>query len=693
MKLFDLDWTQVLRDLPRWNALSLPARRTLLDELKPHGYVQASRFGASLHAIVASGIPDYQQERGRLWLPDERRELVKVLRAMGRHHLFDQPTPAALLKYIEEHFSNGEIELLGSQGHGVRRGYVTRHILAPRVEFAGWPGDLLDANSDEALAVWATARGMVIDAFTLFILRDLQRIARTLLAFPDGIPLSEIVPQGSDISSSSLASALHTGLGTLVLFAGMRGSDLEPMIGLWPAAAHELVRPPAQPPSVVVPAEQFALAVHMEDMTTLLAAVVAAPVRVRAEDSAVFARARVAIEARLVAPPVWAAHLFVTPYLTRVDAAARELDMLGFVQTRAYHGNPHLQSTAVGAQWLALSPHDRLASLIDPLRKSKEVNPTQDYNIVPAERFFPFSLPYFQAPKSLRLRDALTKAFLAAGDGFIPLEPFLDHAAREANPFRALPPSSAGHGLMYYNDGGDPRETYRTMWRDMLFQFLLNRLIGLGGANIGRLEDGALCFALTDAGRYLLGAGNSFAYGSADTADIVIQPNFDVVFLGAAPSTEAMIARFSQRVGVAPGLVFRITRASVLGAAEAGATADDVLGALRRASSKPMPKNVEREITGWMAAVRRARLRSMEVIECADEEAASRIVALLGAKARRLTPTIFEIDATPSTRAAMVKRLRAGGVFLEDAMVRVEPRPARARRRFEEFEEVWDEET
>ena len=682
MKLFDVRWANVLRDLPRWTALPLPARRILLDELKPNGYVQATRFGVQRDVIIGSGIPLVDAGQTRLWVGDERRELVKVLRAMGRHPIFDAPATPALVRYMEEHFTNVEIEVLGSHGHA-GGGYANRHTLALRVAFAGWVSDFLDADRDTALAAWATARGVRSGDASNFTLRNLQRLSRKLLNFPDGLPLRELVAPLAEDDANDLANALSVGLGTMIVFAGMRHRDLEPMVGLWPGIAHELTRAPVQPPTAVAPVEHFALAIQMEDMTTLLAAIVAAPVRLRADDLAVFARTRVSVESRLVPVPMWSAQLLSSPHFTRVDGAAGELRKYGFVQVRDVHGNPHLEALPAGARWLTLSPHDRLAALIDPLRASTDLNPPGAYQTARAIRFFPFSLAYVEAPKSLRLRDSLTKAFLGAASGFVPLEAFLDHASREGNPLQPMPASVGRdpYGLMYYGDRGDPREVYRGMWRGMLQQFLVHRLIGLGGANIGRLASGALCFSLTDAGRYLFGAADGFAYGARDAGDVVIQPNFDVVFLGTAPSIEATLARFAERVGVAPGLTFRITRKSVLGAAEVGATAAEVLGELSRASSKPVPKNVEREIAGWMASVRRARLRIAQLIECADEEAAARIVTLLGAKARRLTATVFEFSAaTPSARAAILKKLRGGGVFIEDTTGRVAEQPARVPR-------------
>lgn len=696
MKLFDVDWVSVLRDLPRWSALPLAARRTLLAELRPNGNVPAARFGLHLDAIVTSGIPRVDKGWTRLWVGDERRDLVKVLRATTRHQLFDAPTMPALVRYMEEHFTNSEIELLGRHRHR-GGGYIHRHTVAPQVAFEGWTGDLLSATRDEAVVAWAAERSAPVDGRSILIFRDLQDLARRLLEFPDGVPLEELAAplQGNDLFA--FADALYYGLGTLVLFAGMRGSDLVPLIGLWPIAARELTRVVAQPPSAVVPAEQYTLAMQMEDMTALLAAAVTAPVRLRANDLAVFARARAAIEGRLVPLPAWVVPLVGSVQVTRVDGAARELENRRFAEVRQHHDNPHLEPTPAGAAWLALSPHDRLAKLVDPLRRSTAMNPAGAYDSGRITSFFPFTLSYMQPPKSLRLRDALTGAFLGSAEGFIPIEEFLDYATREANPFLAQwsPHGADPYAHIFYNHMGDPRQGYRRIWRTMLLQFLVSRLFSLGGAPIGRLENGALCFALTDVGRYLFGAGESFVYGTRESGGVVVQPNFDVVFLSAAPSLEATIARFAERVGVAPGLTFRLTRASVLGAAEAGVMAEEVIGALSGASSKPLPKNVEREISGWIASVRRARLRNAQLLECADEEAATRVASLLGSKTRRLTATIFELPAAnPSARTAMIKKLRTGGVFLEDSTGRGAQKPVRTQVRLvdpEDTEDLWDD--
>lgn len=682
MKLFDVPWLDVLTQLPRWNALPLDARRVLLSELHMNGYIVGSTFGAHRDVIAASGIAHFDAERNRFSLTNQHRPFVKVLRAASRIRMFDNPSLPILIGYLEEHFTQVDIESLSGRHTGGFFGVATRAGLAARVAYPDWPGDLLAATTDARLQSWATARGVTAASdVTLLRIRALRDLLELLRRHADGLPLRELIARYKQFELPALAETIHLGLATVVLFVGMRGHDLDLMIGLWPEAAHELDRPPTERPHVVTPSETFTLAVRMEDMTAVLAAISAAPVRVRTDDLSVFARTRVAIEAQLVAVPSWVTPVAFSPLLTRVDAAARELTDRDMVELHELQGHPHLVRTASGAAWLALSSAHRLRALIEPLRQSPEINPPSQFEPFVRVGFFSFELPYFQVPDQLRMRDAITRTWLDRPDDFVSLESILEYATREANPFTKL----SGLALrdlqhMMHFGGGEPRAQYNALWRNALTRFLIDRLVAFGGAELGRLGADDIAVRLTGVGRYLLGAAEDFEYGSADIADVVVQPNFDIVFLGVAPSVEASLARLADRVGRAPGLVFRITRASVLRAAESGLSADDLIAALTAASSKPLPTNVRREIAGWLATVRRVTLRAIEVITCDGSASADRVAELLGNKVLRLSETLFEMPAaTPAARAALLKKLRAAGVFLDDQSG-TGARPKRGRR-------------
>ena len=76
----------------------------------------------------------------------------------------------------------------------------------------------------------------------------------------------------------------------------------------------------------------------------------------------------------------------------------------------------------------------------------------------------------------------------------------------------------------------------------MLESVLRFRLIPLGGARLGRGGNGRASFQITDIGRYLLGiASASFDYGHDVEAEVIVQPNFEIVFLARAPQLEARL--------------------------------------------------------------------------------------------------------------------------------------------------------
>lgn len=670
MKLFDVNWSDVLHGLPMWSALPLAARPVLLTDIRMSGYFMPAALGAHRDAIVESGLVRMDDVRHRLSLPDEHRALVKVMRAAYRHPLFDNPSIPFLVGYLEEHFTQVEVDAFGGRTTSSYKGYINRSELASRVAYAAWPGDLLMADSDKALQRWAAARGASPEAgVTVPRLRRLRTLVDALRHRAEGTPMRDLGTLGDlgvQVDPRFLGETIHLGLSLLVLFVGMRRRDLEPMIGLWPEAVHELTRPPAEPPTVVEPSETFTLAMRMEDMSAVLSAVVAAPIRVRANDLSVFARTQATISALMVEIPTWAVPgLVLAPY-SRVDIAANALMQRGFIELQSVKQQPHITRTDDGVAWLAGSAQQRLRALVAPLRDLSEVNPPGGYDIRDSEGFFPFVLPYFHVPKELRLREAITRAFLSLPDGFVALQPFLEHASRSENPFIALPADAMSVMQRTLGfAGGEPRAEFVSIWSRCLFHFFVARLAVHGGVRLGHHGDD-LAFVLTDVGRFLLGAADEFAYGATDSGDVVVQPNFDVVFLGVAPSIEASLARVADRVGRAPGLVFRLTRDSVLRAAESGMSADDVLGTLRAASTKGLPKNVQREVEGWLASVRRATLRTLEVIECDSVAAGDTVAALLGAKVSRISPTHFELPKMAvSARNTLLKKLRANGVLLD----------------------------
>jgi hypothetical protein len=145
------------------------------------------------------------------------------------------------------------------------------------------------------------------------------------------------------------------------------------------------------------------------------------------------------------------------------------------------------------------------------------------------------------------------------------------------------------------------------LWKSFLGIFLGRCLLSLGGVEAGIASDGRPGFRMTDVGRRLLGIPrDGLAPGVAESRPavqpLVVQPNFEIVFLSPSPAVEAELGRFCERIGRDVGVLFRISRQSLQKAAAAGIDAERVMTLLAQSSRSPLPSNVVHEIRGWMTS-------------------------------------------------------------------------------------------
>jgi hypothetical protein len=673
MKHFEIDWAGMAALMPVWERLSRPARAACLamkpgvagarvddlrggaDELVEHGLVSLSPTG--IRAVVAEP-----------WRP-----FHVALRAMDRHRLWEAPSPGALVTYLEDVLTTQDLQaLLGDRGFGSNP-YYLRVLLADRVSGEEWVEGLLAAETPKAAAAWERKRSaagepgssVFADAAVLDAARGLLR---GLVAEPAGVPLGDLPARFPAVDAAVLGAAVRVCLRYLLLFASMT-DGLVPTVGVWPDAAVRRRRATQGPPTPVEVAETFEAAFRLEDMTTVLTAAAAEPLRLRASDGAVFARTREAIEDRLVSLPDWVAEVLGADPETRVETAARLLHEMDFAKAGEKAGEGlRLAPTKKGLRWLDLPDGQRLDALIAPVRGSDERAPGSWYGAGSKVGFFPVTLG-FTVPTGVDLRKWVTRAFLEMPPGgMLEVGAFLEHHGRAENPFLRLLSNNPG-ALRAQWGRPTTRVEWERLWREVLATMISLRLAPLGGVRMGRTADGTPAFAVTPVGRYLLGAEERLEYegGGGDGAGVVVKPDFEVVFLGPAPGVEARIARFAERAGKGPGTMFRITRRSVLAAAEAGFTADRVLETLAAASKHDLPANVARQVRDWFAATRRVRLRPAVLVECPDAETAARVLSAGGKAVRAVTDTVLELaDTERAARSALLKKLREAGVFVAE---------------------------
>ncbi|NUQ65418.1 MAG: helicase-associated domain-containing protein [Pirellulales bacterium] len=687
MNHFEIDWLDFLQRLPLWERLSLEARRAFA-ELETNQETPTARFHGQESILLEAGLIRCSQGRKRVSLERAGHRLARGIHAMLRRDIPADPSGDDLEGYLHDHFRHDE--LLALLSHDA---FPSRAETARAVASIGWVQRFLARKAESPrprfsqshLPSWlSTATLPRESAEPSVALPAAQAIVRELMALPGPLPLAKLCERLPEVTLSVLADGLLLGIRDAVLFPTMRPADMVPLIGLWPAITRWLHRPKARPPQPVEARDNFHGPFLMEDMTTLLVAAAAAPLRLRVNDGGLYAKSLREMADSLMPLPDWFHQFAERSPEYRLEDASRWLQALALARRkRSYREHPRLEATPRGQRWLAQSPKDRLKFLLDYLRDGPDAlrrlgeHDARDlhrftHDATGLIEFLPVRIPTFgKSPGGgPDLRPAVTAAYAGLPEGeFAPLGDFLRWHVEQNNP-------------LIGTDGGETRprvhldwshrmtnqEDLEEFWQQCLASFLLHRLIPLGGVEFGIAgNENRWCIALTGPGRYLLGLAGDFDYGHDPAGQklVVVQPNFDVVFLGPSPLAEAAIGRFAERRSRGHGALFAITKKSILAAAGSGLTAEQALETLRSASDKPIPANVEREITGWFDQCRRITIRTATLITCPDAETAARVVAAGGNQAVALTDTVVEL-ADAQAKTALSRKLREVGVFLDE---------------------------
>lgn len=669
------NWPAALEWLPRWDGVSQAARAAWLT-LKPTpgtGLLPA-RLAEEL---AAAGLVSPPGPKGKQYkVVPEAKPLLRVLRAMDRVAVFDLER-GATQAYVRTHLTNDQINLLtGSRqsfGWGSNAGELDE-----RVSSAGWVRALLDLRDADAARTWEMPRRAANEALMLAdpgVLTALQRLVTALKDHPEGLPLRQVHELLPDVDPVHRAGALAAGARYLFLFPALRKLGAEPWMGLLPDVARRM-GPPPPAPAAVQALETFEVPFQMSDMTAVAVEAATAPIPVRASDYTMYVRAIRAIAPRVAFLPSWAQDVLVTPspeeerededaapVAHRITSAVGLLSALKLMQMRTTGDRHYLVLTRAGERWLALGEGERLKEVLDAFRASTQRVPGSWYDSSNRVEFFGARFPFPLPATGLDVRRPLADAFLSVPAGaMVPLMEFVAYEARVRNPLL-----SADSTLRRDVWAGRPKtsEGWEAAWAALLVGFLFLRLAPFAGARLGRLEGDGVAFGLTDAGRYLLGAVDDFALTpAADGGEVVVQPDFEIVFLAPAPRAEAELGRIAERTGAGVGALFRLTRASVLRAAEQGVSAAKVLDTLETVSRGGVPANVARQVRDWMKAVRTIRIAPAVLVHCPDAETAARVRALGGAHVTEVTSTLLRLEADAKTRTALVKRLRDKGIFV-----------------------------
>ena len=672
----DTHWTEILERLPAWRAMPVAVRRFFLHWGDSSRSIPLSLDREAVRHLLDAGFLALAQNGVICRLQPEHFPFRRAMRAMARHRIFDDGVDLMdrLGGYLGEQFTQSERYRLGpTSGRMVHR--ITEHP---------WLDALLEC---ESCAAWESSprwRGecpLPVRSQTVF--QGAQKLIRTLMVGENPIELDAIPPLlGLDAGMGGIV--IHWGIAHGMLFPSLRREDLIPIAGILPCIHARLRRRTPGPPQPVdaleVPARPFLL----EDMTALMVACAAEGVRIRAHDFGIFKKARRDLESTLAPLDEVASGLWRQVSKDRLDAAHEALLQLKLVA--ASKRGSLLHPTACGRRWLALDGATRLKTVLDRARddRKKDSERYEDYawNGKPHFSFLPHAQFDFWGHRRMDIRGEVARAASSIpSDAFVKLGDFLVYQGEALNPFtRPAAVGLRGVGGCDYEMYGRTIEEMEAEWAGLLRDFLLLRLLALGGIALGRAADGAVAIRLTPAGQYLLGQDVALAPGTGGgRMPVVVQPNLEIAFLEPSPAAEAELSRFCERVGREVGIVFRLTRAAALRAFSAGLAFDSTMRAMEAISSKPVPGNVRLTLRDWFAGFRRIEARPAVLIQCPDAETALRVQARLGRKspARRVSDTVLEIGRIADLKPHRSPLLKEG-IVVDTAVAWAESEGAEA---------------
>jgi hypothetical protein len=666
MKLTAEDLRDFLSILPQYDRLSVYERRTLASIERSTQSCSAVVLGNTLPKLIAAGFLLPASPNGRCSIEPSREEFIHTLRVLRGHPVFYSPGEATFNGYMDEHFTADEREALRHDANVERR--ERNRVLYRQVTSADWVEEFLRAK-DRSWEASYLPRGAPTMFASPEVLNSAQNVVRWLMDRGGHVVLRNLpaLTPNPELLSAALFAAMRYAL----LFISIDPDSMDAVLGVWPDIMIEKALEVVPLPRNVSPSETFAPLFLVEDMTALLVACANEPLPLRANDCQLFAKTVRALAATLRLLPEWVDDAFDMDPETRLHTTFSYVYTFHLVE----EGYPrtHLAVSARGREWLGLPMGDRLRVLIDGvLDRQQSVAAFHDFAGAQIGR-----TPRFHMSTSMKSPPDIPAAILLQfqslqGDGFFPLKEIMAFS-QTANPLVEISRKDrfVHFGVIYGGTQRHDAETLQKLWSEEVHGFLRARLLPMGGVRVGHGKEG-VSIAITPVGRYYLGQTKQWEWSVTTDSQVIVQPNFEVTFLGEAAAAEAEIGRFAERRGRQIGALFQITKKSIFAAAAAGMTAEAVFKILERVCTREVPGNVRREIQGWFAQCRKISFESVMLIRCPDRETALRVLGLAKDSATALNDTVLEYRDPGKQRPGLIKKLKEMGVLVSVE----EPAPA-----------------
>ena len=675
MKFFEVDWKSILTLCRLWENLPEDSQLSYFFGISPMETPISPYNVLDPDLLVEQGFLTFSSTKNTLEFSKTSRQFHEFLSGLinSEIQLEDGDSLNHLIEYMNLFYSDHELKALTDNYEPTRKSYEE---IAEKIGNAYWIKQFLDADS---LQIWEPGHDfrerlplidMPVDNEYFNIA---QKIIKALVNGPIVFKLAAITKIAETNDLDLISRAISLLVKNILVFFSLSENDYAPFIGLHPTI-HNFIQPrvikPARSDSPTTNCPPFLI----DDMTILLIEASANPIPIRQSDNKPYAKSIKEITSRFYRLPKECNCLHTYTDEERLRMAMFSLKNHGLTnnQRKETDKKNYLCADRKGKMWLQLSERERLETMLliqrdyyeelDNLNRSRfPLNSKclsrieivrKEYDVTYREPNLAGSLYY--AIKSLAKKNH-TVTLLSFLQSQIFMENPLFTLLHCGVPFQKpsdwfLQPVIDKHEMIDF-------------WSHSLKRFLINIIIPYGILNIGKNDDtNKHSVSLSKAGLFFTGNLKKLPTEKKSANTILIQPNFEIVFMAQNPRAEVKLGRFCERLDSGVGTLFRISRKSILKAASNGLDSKSVLNDMAEVSHKPVPPNVAEQVKNWMSQCRQVSISTKVLFTCPDRETALHVKSSGGDKVEQISDTVIAVSDRQLAKT-LEKKLEKKGIF------------------------------
>lgn len=677
MKFFDCNWDTMLKFCLLWEDIPEESQSLYLYTLTPPLIPVASVNVFMAKPLVDNGFLRFSSSKKSYEFTREAEQFHKLLRSLDSSTLFDEDADSIgnLIDYLIFFYTSAERLDLTERCRDYRK---DDEDLAAQVGNAYWLKMLLETKN---LRTWET--GIDSDNQLSFDMVPgfdehfnlAQTIVRVLIEGDNPIPLANILAIANTEDAEIISKTMHFLLKNIFVYLSVDDFTGTPVIGIRPSI-HNFINPAdielekldlpmtACPPFLV------------DDMMILLVEASVNPIPVKQSDNKPYAKSARDIFSRFYQLPDVCNYLHAYTDEERLRMAMYTLISLELASISKKDKKSYLVALKTGENWLKLPDTDRLEETLQSMQNYYAYTEHEDLSrnrfhrnttwceIIDATRQ-KHNIPH----KTPNLSGSIYSAFKKFASFKQPVteHSFMRNQIFVENPFFTLfhsgipYPESQNWSVEYIHDDVDMANS----WLSVLKGFIINKAIPYGFINLGEIDDdGHYAISLTDIGLYFIGELKTLPEVGHSGDFILIQPNFEIVFMAQNPRAEVKLGQFCERLGSGIGTLFIISRKGILEGASNGLDAEYVLDTMVELSHKPVPPNVAEQVKNWISQCRKVSISTKILFQCPDRETALQVKSSGGDKVEHISDTVVAVSDRKFAKA-LEKKLEKKGIFRE----------------------------